>query len=158
MAGSTSLGNGSMSLTDFPELPILRIATFLRPEDLLNFCHTCSSIYNILNKCSDLWKKALKNSDFETYEEIRDVAEDLVGSSTSSVANVDKLTYLMHMSTKKNWEESNFRLVAEFPSVAFDDQMYSQNSKRIVRFVEFNDLTIHKINYILLSGNRNCYS
>jgi len=121
-----------MSLERMPEIPILRIASFLDPEDLLSFSHTNKYLYNIISNCSDLWRTALENSDVESYDEIREVATDLVGSSASSVTNVDKLTYLMHRSTKKRWKRGDFSLVAELPK---EKQWHGQSSKQIVGFV-----------------------
>ncbi len=101
-----------LRLTDLPEVPILRIASFLGGKDLLTFSHVNRQMYNICNSSSSIWKNSLKADGLTFSNLIREKAKERAGHS-----NVDKLTYLYHVRTKANWKSGKIARTMTLPAL-----------------------------------------
>ena len=113
----TSSDSGSVSLIDLADIPILLIAKYLSPKDLVSFSHVNQRLFKLFDANGVVWRNALKTSKHR-YDEVREIARSVVedDSLTPIVTNVEKLNLMMHLSLKMNWENLNFQLVASLPS------------------------------------------
>jgi hypothetical protein len=113
----TSSDSGSVSLIDLADIPILLIAKYLSPKDLVSFSHVNQRLFKLFDANGVVWRNALKTSKHR-YDEVREIARSVVedDSLTPIVTNVEKLNLMMHLSLKKNWENLNFQLAASLPN------------------------------------------
>ena len=96
------------SLVDLPDIPILRITSFLDGKDLLNFTHSCRHFYYKCDRSKKVWQ-GLYSLSFPLYKEIANAASKLVADKASAgTTNSDKLAYFMHVKTRQNWTRGRF--------------------------------------------------
>ena len=95
-----------VALTDLPEIAILLIASHLTGKDFLNFSHLCRKFYQLCDTSTVLWKKVLINEGLTFSETIRNRAKLKADVGQRNV-NVDKISYFLHLNTKKNWMEGH---------------------------------------------------
>jgi hypothetical protein len=101
-----------VKISDLPDIPVLRIASFLEAKDLLNFSHTCRRIFHICDGDLNVWRNVY-NTDFPLYKEISGAASTLMPNEESLVSNGEKLCYILHSSTQKNWKTGKAERRAE---------------------------------------------
>lgn len=108
--------SNNLKLTDLPEVPILKIATYLSGKDLLNFSHLNRQLFNICNSSSSIWRNGLKADGLTFSNLIREKAKEKAGKKGKK-QNVDKLTYLFHVRTKANWKSGRIARTMTLPAL-----------------------------------------
>jgi hypothetical protein len=133
----------TLKLTDLPDVPLLQIASFLSGDDLLKFSHLNRQLFHICNSSSSIWKNALKLDGLTFSRIIRKAAQSMSDrwSSDKSMSdkwstdksmsdkstseqsksepkpNVDKLSYLLHLRTKRNWKSGKIARTITLPAL-----------------------------------------
>jgi hypothetical protein len=108
----------TLKLTDLPEVPLLQIASFLSGDDLLKFSHLNRQLFHICNSSSSTWKNALKLDGLTFSRIIRKAAQSMSEQSKSEPKqNVDKLSYLLHLRTKRNWKSGKIARTITLPAL-----------------------------------------
>jgi hypothetical protein len=108
----------TLKLTDLPEVPLLQIASFLSGDDLLKFSHLNRQLFHICNNPSSTWKNALKLDGLTFSRIIRKAAQSMSEQSKSEPKqNVDKLSYLLHLRTKRNWKSGKIARTITLPAL-----------------------------------------
>jgi hypothetical protein len=105
-----------LKLTDLPEVPILKIATYLNGKDLLSFSHLNRQLFNICNSSSSIWRNGLKADGLTFSSLIWEKAKEKAGKKVNQ-SNVDKLTYLFHVRTKANWKSGRIARTMTMPAL-----------------------------------------
>ena len=122
-------------LTDVPHVPLLQIASYLQSNDLLTFSHLSSHFFNVCNSSSNLWKTAFKMDSLTSSAVIRAKAIEFAYRCSVSnhvqpdseqegelqeplqEQNIEKITYLLTVRTRKNWLAGNVVRSVTLPSL-----------------------------------------
>jgi hypothetical protein len=72
------------SLLDLPDLPVLKIASYLRGKDLFRFTHSCRNVFQICDKDGSIWSRLLDEESFPLYPEIKATATNLIENEVRS--------------------------------------------------------------------------
>ena len=94
-------GPSEKTLSDLPDLPILKISKYLSAKDFLALSHTSRRIYFILESDCAIWRKISKNENIQVCSTIRESAKILVENEIFH--NLDKAVFILHLSTRQNW-------------------------------------------------------
>ena len=109
----------TLKLTDLPEVPLLKIASFFNGKDLLNFSHLNRQLFHVCNSSSFLWKNVLKMDGLTFSKIIRENAAKKSGKFWKSdpTTNVDKVSYFLHVRTKRNWKSGKIARTMTLPAL-----------------------------------------
>ena len=83
---NVELEAATQSLPDMPDLPVLRIASYLSGKDLFRFTHSCRNIFQICEKEGPIWIRLLDEESFPLYPEIKAAAKNLIENEVTKLS------------------------------------------------------------------------
>lgn len=100
--------------TNLPTELILKVVSFLQPEDFLRLTQTCKRFYDIINTAAGPWKVALQSYTDVPSSVLTEMASTLASKQveeSDKSTSEEKLSFVLHKKSEKNFSKGRFNKI-----------------------------------------------